>query len=917
MVAIVSAVATALAIALPRGAVPHGTLFRHVRLQPLHVSVKEPNAEAIAVREPPLQSMKPMLRKLSRKLATREDRFSAHKMLGCFAVLHAIFRLSQVGPADMGFGPTPVTLICIVLHAALSMSSFLFRIPLQRRGGQLSYGMWTEYRLQSIIFTLRSLAMMSLIWVEGAFGLAPLQGVNAVILLASMAASDASSRSVGAKGRSRTVRDLDASHATRLLFSVMQIQTSSALLLGQRRFSMHFIFVLVMQFNAFLMTLQRKKLVPFKAAVGIYGAMTVIGSATVFYETSVSQPGLFLVGNTLGNTAAALRIGLGAPKYPLWIVMAGLAHLARKTLPPPMGTQAGTQIFWPVLAAMSNIAILAVGWLSRPRSSLSEVESAASDIDVSRALGEAVAAADEIREVDHAADEPHAQRLAAAIQAGPVRSIYRRGSNRVPNGAPATARPDLSLLREVLSISSDHATITAEPGVTMEALVAAALPHGLMPKVVPEFRRITVGGAIMGGAMESGSFAHGMFHDTVASCELLLPNGTVVVASRTVHADILAALGGSYGSLATLTAATIECVRLPTRHLCPPRVALTFHWHADVADGVATLSAMAHARTFADGRRVDFLDGVALPTGSTAGGVLVCAGCAVDDEGAADDDGAPPEVWSVGAAGDAFYYEKLLDVGGRLAVGCGSADGTIRVSMELEDYLFRHDRGAFQIGSAALWLARWHDWITPTKLLLAAASARQPLNLRAVCDPLFAAGTMYERLHLAPPEAIASRLVLQDLFVPEARASAAVAFCQGHLTEPPCAIWLWPVRGTETPALLAPNGHVGSSEVLVNLGIYTRAPSSTPGGGVDFTRALERWGLANGCRKLLYSANYYEPDEFWAMYDRARYDALRVRTAATSVGQPGLDERVLSKLRAKRELPPQDAALVAVVEGLL
>ena len=47
----------------------------------------------------------------------------------------------------------------------------------------------------------------------------------------------------------------------------MQIQTSSALLLGQRRFSMHFIFVLVMQFNAFLMTLRRKKLVPYSAAV--------------------------------------------------------------------------------------------------------------------------------------------------------------------------------------------------------------------------------------------------------------------------------------------------------------------------------------------------------------------------------------------------------------------------------------------------------------------------------------------------------------------------------------------------------------------------------------------------------------------------------------------------------------------------
>ena len=323
------------------------------------------------------------LRKLRRKLATREDRFSAHKSLGTFAVLHAAFRLSRVGPADMGFGPTPTTLFCILLHATLSMSSFLFRIPLRRRGGTLSYGMWTEYRLQSIIFTLRSLTMMGLIWVEGVFGLAPNQAFNAMILLASMAASDACTRSVGVKGRSRTVRDLDAPHATRLLFSIMQIQTSSALLLGQRRFSMHFVFVLVMQFNAFLMTLQRKKIVPYAAAVFIYGAMTVIGSAVVLYETSVSQPGLFLVGNALGNTAAALRIGLGAPKYALWVAMGILAHFARNTLPPPMGMQqAGSQAFpyfpyWPALAAMSNLAVLAVGWFTRPATRTATKASAA------------------------------------------------------------------------------------------------------------------------------------------------------------------------------------------------------------------------------------------------------------------------------------------------------------------------------------------------------------------------------------------------------------------------------------------------------------------------------------------------------------------------------------------------------------
>ena len=57
--------------------------------------------------------------------------------------------------------------------------------------------------------------------------------------------------------------------------------------------------------------------------------------------------------------------------------------------------------------------------------------------------------------------------------------------------------------------------------------------------------------------------------------------------------------------------------------------------------------------------------------------------------------------------------------------------------------------------------------LTPTQLPLAAAGARRPLNLRRICDPLFETGTMYRRLHLAPPEAIASRLVLQARSPPE------------------------------------------------------------------------------------------------------------------------------------------------------
>lgn len=327
------------------------------------------------------------------------------------------------------------------------------------------------------------------------------------------------------------------------------------------------------------------------------------------------------------------------------------------------------------------------------------------------------------------------------------KSAYRRGSNRVPNGAPASCRPDLSGRNRVLHIDADLAVpiVVAEPGVTMESLVAATLAHGLAPKVVPEFRGITVGGAIAGGAMESSSFRHGMFHDTVSRCELLLPNGTILDCSLSQHADLFAAIGGSCGTLASITTATIECVRV-----CP-RIALHFTWHECVERGLLQLTRMAsHAPSR---RNVDSLDAVALPAraslhgeggGSSEGGLLICAASFIRSR-----EPLPAVEWSMDGRGDddshEWFYEKLLRVRDSLAASMPPSapapaepadDESVTsvaepiaascvVHMSIEDYLFRFDRGAFNMASTDVWLASWRDRVHPTKMLLAGASANQ------------------------------------------------------------------------------------------------------------------------------------------------------------------------------------------------
>src|SRR5271155_1423850 len=72
--------------------------------------------------------------------------------------------------------------------------------------------------------------------------------------------------------------------------------------------------------------------------------------------------------------------------------------------------------------------------------------------------------------------------------------IYHGSTNstRSLSFRPSTS-VDTSALNNVISINAAARTALVEPNVSMDALVAATLPHGLLPPVVMEFPGITVG----------------------------------------------------------------------------------------------------------------------------------------------------------------------------------------------------------------------------------------------------------------------------------------------------------------------------------------------------------------------------------------------------------------------------------------
>jgi hypothetical protein len=121
-------------------------------------------------------------------------------------LLSYIYRLSQWGDADMGFATRPaLTLPTIFLHWCLNLSAFAFKIPAKRiKSGDR---IWPEYRLHSLVFLSRSLAIMCVYYYEQHYQLEPNYIFNFAIVMVTLIAADASSWSVG-ENRSSSIREL-------------------------------------------------------------------------------------------------------------------------------------------------------------------------------------------------------------------------------------------------------------------------------------------------------------------------------------------------------------------------------------------------------------------------------------------------------------------------------------------------------------------------------------------------------------------------------------------------------------------------------------------------------------------------------------------------------------------------------------
>ena len=119
---------------------------------------------------------------------------------------------------------------------------------------------------------------------------------------------------------------------------------------------------------------------------------------------------------------------------------------------------------------------------------------------------------------------------------------------------------DVSHLNHILDIDVKAMTVTCEPNVTMGQLTQALLPMKLALKCQVEMESLTIGGLSLGFGLETNSFTHGLFQETVREYKLVTSKGDIIKVSPESDPRLFYAIPWSHGSLGFLLSVKVDLI---------------------------------------------------------------------------------------------------------------------------------------------------------------------------------------------------------------------------------------------------------------------------------------------------------------------------------------------------------------------
>ena len=116
-------------------------------------------------------------------------------------------------------------------------------------------------------------------------------------------------------------------------------------------------------------------------------------------------------------------------------------------------------------------------------------------------------------------------------------------------------------LYDVLELDEARMVVRVEPMVTVGDITRYLVPRGFTLAVTLEIADATLGGLAFGVGMTTYSHKVGLYQETIEEYEVVLGDGSLVVASRdNEHSDLYHCLPWSHGSLAFLVGLTLKIV---------------------------------------------------------------------------------------------------------------------------------------------------------------------------------------------------------------------------------------------------------------------------------------------------------------------------------------------------------------------
>ena len=140
------------------------------------------------------------------------------------------------------------------------------------------------------------------------------------------------------------------------------------------------------------------------------------------------------------------------------------------------------------------------------------------------------------------------------------RSVFN--SHSVRNADKSTShKVKLSDLSAILSLDGEANIIHVEPGVTVGEVTDFLLGRDMQLECCLEMEDATLGGLAMAQGMTTHSHVCGLLSETVVEYEVVIADGTVVVATAAnTHADLFRALPLSHGTLGFLVSLKLRVV---------------------------------------------------------------------------------------------------------------------------------------------------------------------------------------------------------------------------------------------------------------------------------------------------------------------------------------------------------------------